>query len=171
MANNSAPGDKGPPDKNPIDIRLVKQLVGLMRDNDLSEIAYSLGRARVRVRRGGWAPMMASAPAFAQSSPQTANPSSAASDNGSSATAPAAETGTFIKSPTVGTFYVASSPDAAPFVKVGATVQPDTVVCMVEAMKVFNEIPAGLAGTILEVLVENAAPVEFGQPLFRVKPV
>jgi acetyl-CoA carboxylase biotin carboxyl carrier protein len=173
MANNSPPGDKGPPDKNPIDIRLVKQLVGLMRDNDLSEIALSLGRARVRVRRGGWATptTMASAPSFAQTAQQTSTPSSAASDNGSSPSAAAEATGTFIKSPTVGTFYVASSPDAAPFVKVGATVQPDTVVCMVEAMKVFNEIPAGIAGTILEVLVENAAPVEFGQPLFRVKPV
>ena len=171
MANNSAPGDKGPPDKNPIDIRLVKQLVGLMRDNDLSEIAYSLGRARVRVRRGGWsaAPMMSAAPsAIPNMTSQPATSASNASDNGASA-APAAETGTFIKSPTVGTFYIASSPDAPPFVKVGSTVQPDSVVCMVEAMKVFNEIPAGIAGTILEILVENAAPVEYGQKLFRVE--
>ena len=111
-----------------------------------------------------------SAPVYPQTASQGANPSPNASDNGASP-AVAESTGTFIKSPTVGTFYVASSPDAPPFVKVGATVQPETVVCMVEAMKVFNEIPAGLSGTILEVLVENAAPVEFGQPLFRVKPV
>ena len=169
MANNTPPGDKGPPDKNPIDIKLVKQLVGLMRDNDLSEIALALGRARVRLRRGAFAtaPMMQAAMPLAHSQ-STAAPSASASDNG---TAPAPEAaGTFIKSPTVGTFYVASSPDAAPFVKVGSTVQPDSIVCMVEAMKVFNEIPSGVAGTILEVLVENAAPVEFGQPLFRVKP-
>ena len=149
---------------------LVKQLVGLMRDNDLSEIALSHGRSRVRVRRGGFsaAPMVHAVPAMnAQTQPATT--SAPASDNGA-APAAAEATGTFIKSPTVGTFYVASSPDAPPFVKVGSTVQPDSIVCMVEAMKVFNEIPSGVAGTILEVLVENAAPVEFGQPLFRVKP-
>ena len=171
MANNTPPGDKGPSDKNPIDIRLVKQLVALVRDNDLSEIALAVGRSRVRVRRGGLAPMQMSAPSPMMShAPQAAGSSAPASDNGASATPPA-ETGTFIKSPTVGTVYLASSPETPPFVKVGSTVQPDTTVCMVEAMKVFNEIPAGLAGTILEVLVENAAPVEFGQPLFRVKPV
>jgi acetyl-CoA carboxylase biotin carboxyl carrier protein len=171
MANNSTPNDKGPPDRNPIDIKMVKQLVGLMRDNDLSEIALSLGRSRVRLRRGGLAPipMTHSAPMNAQPAPQSAPTSTSPSDNGNSAAAE--NTGTFIKSPTVGTFYLASSPEAPPFVKVGSTVQPDTICCMVEAMKVFNEIPAGLAGTILEVLVENAAPVEFGQPLFRVKPV
>jgi len=171
MANNTPPGDKGPPDKNPIDIRLVKQLVGLMRDNDLSEIALSLGRSRVRLRRGAFAtaPMMQGAMPTAHSQ-STAVPSTSASDNGASSTAAAEAAGTFIKSPTVGTFYVASSPDSPPFVKVGSNVQPDSIVCMVEAMKVFNEIPAGVAGTILEVLVENAVPVEFGQPLFRVKP-
>src|SRR5947208_350659 len=119
MANNPPPGDKGPPDKNPIDIRLVKQLVVLMRDNDLSEIALSLGRSRVRLRRGGFsaASMVHAAPPLAHSPSNSSSP--AVSDNGA-APAPTAEAaGTFIKSPTVGTFYLASSPDSPPFVKVG----------------------------------------------------
>ena len=73
-----------------------------------------------------------------------------------------------IKSPMVGTFYSAPEPDAAPFVKVGDHVGPETVVCIVEAMKVFNQIPAEVSGRIVSVLAENGAPVEFGQPLFRV---
>ena len=70
----------------------------------------------------------------------------------------------------VGTFYAASGPDAPPFVSVGSVVRPDTTVCVIEAMKVFTEIPAGLSGTITEVLVKNGQPVEFGQPMFRVNP-
>ncbi|MBV8381972.1 MAG: biotin/lipoyl-binding protein, partial [Planctomycetaceae bacterium] len=75
-----------------------------------------------------------------------------------------------IESPMVGTFYAASAPDAPPFVSVGSVVRPDTTVCVIEAMKVFTEIPAGLSGTITEVLVKNGQPVEFGQPLFHVNP-
>ena len=70
----------------------------------------------------------------------------------------------------VGTFYASPSPDAPPFVSVGTVVRPDTTVCIIEAMKVFTDIPAGVAGTIAEVLVKNGQPVEFGQPLFRVDP-
>jgi acetyl-CoA carboxylase biotin carboxyl carrier protein len=73
-----------------------------------------------------------------------------------------------IKSPTPGTFYAASSPDAEPFVRVGSRVQPDTVVCLIEAMKVFNEITADCSGVIVEVCVQNQQPVEYGQVLFRV---
>lgn len=75
-----------------------------------------------------------------------------------------------IKSPTVGTFYVSANPEDQPFVRVGARVSPDTVVCLVEAMKVFNQITADCSGTIVEVCVENAHPVEYGQILFRVQP-
>jgi acetyl-CoA carboxylase biotin carboxyl carrier protein len=73
-----------------------------------------------------------------------------------------------IKSPMVGTFYAASDPDSGPYVKVGDPVGPDTTVCIVEAMKVFNEIPAEVSGKIVAVLVENGEPVEFGQPMFKV---
>ena len=75
-----------------------------------------------------------------------------------------------IKSPTVGTFYASPSPDDPPFIKVGSTVKADTVVCLIEAMKVYNQITADVTGTVTEVLAANADAVEFGQPLFRVKP-
>jgi acetyl-CoA carboxylase biotin carboxyl carrier protein len=75
-----------------------------------------------------------------------------------------------IKSPMVGSFYRASGPDAAPFVKVGDRIGPEKTVCIIEAMKVFNEIPAGVSGQVVAILVENGAPVEFGQPLIKVDP-
>ena len=174
MASNLTPPEKSPPDKNPFDVKLVKQLVSLMKENDLNEISLAYERARVRIRRGGMPTVPTTAYTVSQgSAPQISAPpsQSGGSDNAVASAKPAEATGTFIKSPTVGTFYLASGPEAQPFVKVGSTVQPETTVCMVEAMKVFNEIPAGLAGTILEVMVENAAAVEFGQPLFRVNPV
>ena len=75
-----------------------------------------------------------------------------------------------IESPMVGTYYASTAPDAPPFVSVGSVVQPDTTLCIIEAMKVFTDIPAGVSGTIAEILVKNGQPVEFGQPLFRVVP-
>ncbi|MEO2032063.1 MAG: acetyl-CoA carboxylase biotin carboxyl carrier protein [Planctomycetaceae bacterium] len=81
----------------------------------------------------------------------------------------AAPSGKTIDAPTVGTFYSAASPDDEPFVSVGSTVSAETVVCVIEAMKVFNQIPAETSGKVVEVLVENGDPVEFGQPLFRVE--
>ncbi len=84
--------------------------------------------------------------------------------------APAPSTDIVIESPMVGTYYASASPDAPPFVSVGATVNPTSTVCVIEAMKVFTDIPAGVSGTITEVLVKNGQPVEFGQPMFRVRP-
>jgi acetyl-CoA carboxylase biotin carboxyl carrier protein len=84
------------------------------------------------------------------------------------ATEPKADNSAVIKSPMVGTFYTASSPDSPPYVKIGDHVGPETTVCIVEAMKVFNQIPAELSGRIVAILVENGSPVEFGQPLFKV---
>ena len=75
-----------------------------------------------------------------------------------------------IRSPMVGTYYASSAPDAPPFVSIGSAIQPDTTVCIIEAMKVFTDIPAGVSGTISEILVKNGQPVEFDQPLFRVIP-
>jgi acetyl-CoA carboxylase biotin carboxyl carrier protein len=146
---------------------MVRQLVDLMKEHDLTEIALQVETSRVRLRKGplgGFAP----APALNYAPPAAARP---ADNNVASPPVPPIETvsTTPIKSPTVGTFYLQSTPDSPPYVKVGSVIAADTIVCMVEAMKVFNEIPAGIAGTITEVLVENATPVEFGQPLFRVK--
>jgi acetyl-CoA carboxylase biotin carboxyl carrier protein len=84
--------------------------------------------------------------------------------------APESTRAIYIESPMVGTFYSSSSPDAPSFVSVGATIRADTTVCIIEAMKVFTDIPAGIAGTITEVLVKNGQAVEFGQPIFRIEP-
>jgi acetyl-CoA carboxylase biotin carboxyl carrier protein len=117
----------------------------------------------VRIKRGGEVIATHSAPVI-----QTARPAAAA---GATAPQPAADAGMLIiKSPMVGTFYKASGPDSAAFVKVGDRIGPEKTVCIVEAMKVFNEIPAGVSGQVVAILVENGAPVEFGQPLIKVDP-
>lgn len=85
--------------------------------------------------------------------------------------APAAPAGVTINAPTVGTFYTATSPEDEPFVSIGTTVKPDTVVCIIEAMKVFNQIQAEKSGRIVEMLAVNGAAVEYGQPLFRIEPI
>jgi acetyl-CoA carboxylase biotin carboxyl carrier protein len=154
------------------DVRRVRRLVELMQEFELAEIDLRQAEQRIRLRKdqdpvvvqGGYAPAPVAAPAPA-AAPQAAPAAPAAA-----APAPAAaETGHFIVSPMVGTFYLSSSPDSPPFVKIGDQVGPDTVVCIVEAMKVFNELPAECSGKIAAVLVENGAAVEYGQKLFRVE--
>lgn len=151
------------------DVRRVRRLVELMQEFELAEIDLRQSEQRIRLRKdqdpvvvqGGYAPApMAAAPATPPPAP--AAPSAPA-------VAAAADSGHYIVSPMVGTFYVSSSPDSPPFVKAGDQVGPDTVVCIVEAMKVFNEIPAECSGKITAVLVENGAAVEYGQKLFRVE--
>lgn len=150
-----------------IDIRKLKELVKLMVENELSELDLRDTEETVTIKRGG-----------AQAVPQIvhAAPAQAAAavpaDNGAAApAAPAADAGLVaIESPMVGTFYSAASPDADPFLSVGSSVSEGTVVCLVEAMKVFNEIKSGVSGTVERVCVKNGDAVEFGQPLFMVKP-
>lgn len=146
-----------------MDVEQIKALVGLMSDNGLSEIIIRDGESRIILRRGvmgGGAPMVAM--------PAAPVPVPAASP---ATPAPAPDAGLReIKAPMVGTFYASPEPDAPPFIKVGASVDADTVVCIIEAMKVFNEIKAECSGTIERVMVSNASPVEFGQPLFQVRP-
>lgn len=149
------------------DVRRVRRLVALMNEHDLSEIDLRQGNQRVRLRRGADQPVYAAQPSYA---PAPAQAPAAPSASGPAAPAPAAApAGKTINSPMVGTFYLSSSPDAAAFVKIGDQVGPDTTICIIEAMKVFNEIPAETSGKITAVLVENGAPVEFGQPLFRIE--
>jgi acetyl-CoA carboxylase biotin carboxyl carrier protein len=149
------------------DVRKIRKLVELMNEHDLAEVDLRQADQRIRLRRG-------SDPAYAQlpaPAPMAAAPS-AAPPPASSGQATAADSQaahiTNITSPMVGTFFTASSPEAEPFVKVGDHVGPDSTVCIVEAMKVFNEIPAECSGQIVAVLVENGEPVEFGQPMFKV---
>ncbi len=157
------------PDDNAEDrsaVRTVRQLVAVMRANELSELMLDTGSLRVRLRRGGVAPAAAFAP-LAAAVPVAAPVASAAP---AVPAAPKDDGALVIKSPTVGTYYGSPNPESPAFVKVGQAVKPDTVVCIIEAMKVFNDIPAGVAGTITEVLLENKAAVEYGQPLFKYKP-
>lgn len=161
--SNSNPGDV-------FDVRKVRRLVELMNEHDLAEIDLRQADQRIRLRKGG-DPVLTAVPAAAPA-PVAAAPAPAApgaAGGAPAAPAPEAITGKVVKSPIVGTFYASPSPDAAPFVKVGDQIGPDTVVCIVEAMKVFNEVPAECSGKITAVLVESGDAVEFGQPLFKVE--
>jgi acetyl-CoA carboxylase biotin carboxyl carrier protein len=154
----------------PRDVRTIRHLVRLMKRYDLTAIDIIEGPTQIRLRRRG-IEVVAAPPAVATAA-SAAPPAVAASaaPPRAEAPAPAAPAGLVIESPMVGTFYAASGPDAPPFVSIGSVIRPDTTVCVIEAMKVFTEIPAGLSGTITEVLVKNGQPVEFGQPMFRVNP-
>ncbi|HUT09734.1 MAG TPA: acetyl-CoA carboxylase biotin carboxyl carrier protein [Thermoguttaceae bacterium] len=144
------------------DVEKLRQLVELMEAHELNEIDLRQGDTKVQLRRG-IQPVVAS-PVGGPASASAASPS-----------APAAETKdaeeehiAVIKSPMVGTYYSAPDPGSPAFVKVGDHVGPDTTVCIIEAMKVFNQIPAEVSGKIVSVLAENGEPVEFGQPMFKV---
>jgi acetyl-CoA carboxylase biotin carboxyl carrier protein len=158
--------DQASDQPSPFDLRTIKHLIALMGRHDLSEIDLRGGDVRIRLRRG---PRGVVVPPVAP--PPAATPPPPAEKT---AAAPPPEKPTkpvsLIKSPTPGTFYAAPSPDAKPFVKVGDRVAPDTVVCVIEAMKIFNEIQAECSGVITEILVENQQPVEYGQVLFKVDP-
>ena len=152
-----------------VDLKTIRQLIKMMVDNDLTELDIQTEDGPIKLKRGSQGQSVqpvaptaihaAPAPAAAlASAAQPAAPEEADDD------APT------IDSPMVGTFYAAAGPDAKSFVNVGDKVDADTVVCIVEAMKVFNEIKAETSGTIEKVLVENGQAVEFGQPLFVIKP-
>ena len=159
-----------------IDIRKLKELVRLMVANDLSEIDLRDSEEQVTIHR----PTASAAPQITQAPvapPPVAAPAAAPAPAASAAPAPAAAPAaddtaglTPIQSPMVGTFYSAASPDADPFAKVGDTVSEGDVVCLIEAMKIFNEIKAESGGTIQKILVSNGDPVEFGQDIFLIKP-
>ncbi|MFT3881450.1 MAG: acetyl-CoA carboxylase biotin carboxyl carrier protein [Gemmatales bacterium] len=158
----------------PFDVHVIDHLVKLMSTHELTEVHLEEGEQVIRLRRGpkhiAVAPV-AVAPAPVAAAPIAAAPVAAA-PVAATPTAPAAPTKKHleIKSPTPGTFYRSSSPDAEPFAKVGTKVKADTVVCIIEAMKVFNEIPSEVSGTIVAIKVEDKAPVEYGQVLFLVDP-
>jgi acetyl-CoA carboxylase biotin carboxyl carrier protein len=145
----------------PFDLERLRELIEIMEQHGLTEVSLRRGDEEWSLRRGGGEVM--------HMVPGTAVPAAVHRETTNPA-APDEDDGTVeIKSPTVGTFYAAPSPEDPPFVSPGSSVQADTIVCIVEAMKVFNQIPAELGGTIVEVLVSNGASVEFGQPLFRVR--
>ncbi len=157
-----------------MDIRKLKELIRLMVDNDLTELDLKDKEEQVLLKRGHGgtvthvAPTLISAPA-----PAPAAAPAPATKASAPAAAPAADEDAglvAIESPMVGTFYASPGPDKPAFVSVGSEVGTDTTVCLVEAMKIFNEIKAERSGTVAKILVKSGQPVEFGQKLFLVKP-
>jgi acetyl-CoA carboxylase biotin carboxyl carrier protein len=157
---------KNPSSGDIFDVGKIGRLIELMKEHDLNEIDLRDGDVRVRLRKGGETIIAESRPAMAYAAP--AAPAAAASP--APAAAAAVDNLPVIKSPMVGTFYLSPNPESPPFVKVGDHIGAETTVCIIEAMKVFNEIPAETTGKIVAILVDNGAPVEFGQPLFRIDP-
>lgn len=159
----------GLPEAEGPDLKTLHRLIKLMHRYGLTAIDLGDGPRKIRLRRGplqqsagSLAPAPVAMPVTAAPAPAQAAPAAPAAP-----ARPAESEATYIKSPMVGTFYAASSPDSPPLVSPGSTIRKDSIVCIIEAMKVFTEIPAGSAGTIAEVLVQNGQAVEFGQPLFR----
>ncbi len=150
------------------DIRRVRRLVELMQENELTELDIQQGDMRIQLKRN--APMIGFPAAVPMPQAPVAMPVAAVTPASPVPPAPAAEEKNvqFIRSPMVGTFYAASSPESPAFAKVGDMVTPERTVCLIEAMKVYNEIQAECSGKILAVLVKNGASVEYGTPLFEV---
>ncbi|MCD4830282.1 MAG: acetyl-CoA carboxylase biotin carboxyl carrier protein [Anaerohalosphaeraceae bacterium] len=149
-------------DKNQNELKKVKEIIELMIENDLVEVEIADGDSKIHLKRPGHsAPAILPAAAAYTPAPVAAEPTAPEEDPNL----------TNIDSPMVGTFYSAASPDSPAYVKPGDSVTADTVVCIVEAMKVMNEIKAEVDGTIEKVLVSNGQAVEFGQTLFKVRPL
>jgi acetyl-CoA carboxylase biotin carboxyl carrier protein len=154
-----------------LDLKQIKQIIDLMKRSELTEFAVEEEGFKLKIRRGAngfpivttdrvrEAAVPAPQPAPSAPPPPSAAPAAAADEAGF----------TFIKSPMVGTFYRSPSPESKSFVEPGSTVAENSVVCIIEAMKIMNEIQAETKGTIAEILVENGQPVEYGQRLFKVK--
>lgn len=161
--------DDGANTPGPFDVSTIRALVALMSRHDLSEIDLHEGDRRIRLRRGVTKVSMAPSPLVTAPASAAPVPAPVPKQDGA---APAAPTKRLIeiKSPTPGTFYAAPNPDSEPYVRVGSRVNPDTVVCLIEAMKLYNDIKAECSGVIAEILAENQQPVEYGQVLFRVDP-
>jgi acetyl-CoA carboxylase biotin carboxyl carrier protein len=151
------------------DVKRIRRLVELMNEHELAEIDLRQADQRIRLRKGGEPIVNVGAPRPPEFAGNPAGSAGAGPVAGGATIKPDAELAV-IKSPMIGTFYISASPETPPFVKVGDHVGPTSTVCIIEAMKVFNEIPADVSGQVAAVLVENGEPVEFGQPLFKIDP-
>jgi len=159
-----------------MDVKDLKQLIKMITETDITEFEMDNAEEKIVIKRGQHTEIvqMAAAPAYVQAPAAMAAPvaAPAAAAAGVAAPAPAAElAGETINSPIVGTFYRAASPEAAPFAEVGQVIEKGQVICLVEAMKLFNEIEAEFKCKIIKACVENAQPVEFGQPLFVIEKI
>ena len=152
-----------------MDLKDIKAIIDLMKKNSVSEFELEKQDFKIRLKRGsnggGISAGNDESPALAYAAPLVSAPASVPPG-----LMPSTPTEVEIKSPMIGTFYRSPSPESAPYTEVGAEVTSETVVCIIEAMKVMNEIKAEAKGVITQVMVENAKPVEFGQPLFKIRP-
>ncbi len=143
-----------------MDLKEIKQIIDLMKRSDLTEFSVEEENLKLKIRRQGTTPkVVTSVPVASAAIPAAGAPSSEQEEAGV----------TYIKSPMVGTFYSASSPDTPAFVDIKQQVKEGSIVCIIEAMKIMNEIQSETSGTVLEILVENGQPVEYGQRLFKLK--
>jgi acetyl-CoA carboxylase biotin carboxyl carrier protein len=157
-----------------MDMRKLKTLVDLVSESNISELEITEAEGKVRIVKAGYGvpTTMMMQPAGQMMMAPAAQPQAAPADAASAAPAveaPAAPAGHVVKSPMVGTFYRSASPGSKPFVEVGAAIKEGDPICIVEAMKIMNEIEADMSGTVTKILVENGQAVEFGQPLFIVE--
>jgi acetyl-CoA carboxylase biotin carboxyl carrier protein len=154
-----------------VDLKDIKAIIDLMKKNSISEFELEKQDFKIKLKRGGMGPVVVEEP------PPVAYAASMAMAGGGREMLPAvmpaasASSEIEVKSPMIGTFYRAPSPESAPYVDIGTEVGPETVVCIIEAMKVMNEIKSEVRGVITQILVENAKPVEFGQALYKVRPL
>ncbi len=146
-----------------MDLRKLKTLIDLVSESNVSELEITEAEGKVRIVKGGAAPVMA--PVMAP----VALPAAPLPEAAVAAPAPAESAGHAVKSPMVGTFYRAASPGAKPFVEVGSQVKEGQTICIIEAMKILNEIEADKSGTVTQVLCENGQAVEYGQPLLVIE--
>ncbi|HUR87622.1 MAG TPA: acetyl-CoA carboxylase biotin carboxyl carrier protein [Ramlibacter sp.] len=155
-----------------MDLRKLKTLIDLVSESNVSELEITEAEGKVRIVKGGGAmhPMApVSAPATAQVAALSTAPAAATAQAPGAPTASTAPTGHVVKSPMVGTFYRSASPGAKSFIEIGSQVKEGDTICIIEAMKILNEIEADKAGTITQVMVENGQAVEYGQPLFVIE--
>ncbi len=149
-----------------MDLRKLKKLIDLVQESGIAELEITEGEEKVKIVKGGTVSVAQAMPAPAPSAVHAAPAAPAATP--AAEAAPAVE-GHVVKAPMVGTFYRSPSPDAKAFVEVGQQIKEGDVICIIEAMKLMNEIDADAAGTVKAILVENGQPVEYGQPLFLIE--
>jgi len=149
-----------------VNIKEIKEMINLMNENNLMELEIEKDGVRIRIKRMG-AGETSVTPLIIEKEISREKPVSAMPTQAEPTLARTVE----IKAPMVGTFYRAPSPESAPYVEIGQIIEPGQIICIIEAMKLMNEIKSEIKGKISEILVENAEPVEFGQPLFLVEPL
>jgi acetyl-CoA carboxylase biotin carboxyl carrier protein len=162
MSSDKPDGDQEN-DADVFDLERVRQLIALMKEHELSEIDLRHASKRIKLRSGH-------EPTWVSHSAGPGMMAAATRSDGGPAAPVEEENVAFIKSPMVGTFYTSAKPGEPTFIKIGDHVQADTIVCIVEAMKMFNEIPAGIAGKVIGLVAKNEEPVDVGRPLFKIIP-